>query len=740
MRPARPLATLDRQRNFALRRARLGESFTDPERVYRVCKARGMDLVTISDHNTLEGALRIAHLPDTFMSVEVTTQFPDEQVPLHVLVWDLTEEDHRDLQPYRSSVFELVALLRERRLAHALAHPLYRMGAVLTVAHVERLLLLFSVWEGRNGARSHESNELACGIAAAATPEVLDRLANRYGLDPAACGGPALTGGSDDHGALDIATTWTESAGSTANEMLAAVMAGECSLAGEHGSTTKLAHALTALLANGYRAGGGVLPDLLAARVERLFDEDAADPVERHREITEAMVDLSCVLGERGRAGGLQLSSLSGLGGRLMAFAFSAALQTPYLATAQHHADSRHSLQAIEQGFFGLSVREHDPRALVFTDTFVDVNGVAGTMRQLAAASADGRFEGHVVVAGSTDASGVASVRADWIAPIPDYDALSLSFPVPTDVLARVEQYRPDVVHVATPGPVGLCGLAVARLLGIPVVGSYHTELGPYALHLTHDVLVSQATGAYVDWFYRQCGLVLAPTASVAERLRNGGLENVHIWGRGVDATRFDPALRDDELRSTLLDGADILLLSVGRLSREKRLDDLFQAYARVTRVRPHTRLVVVGDGPERLSLQRTAPTGVTFVGEARGDELSRLYASADLFCFTSTTDTFGQVLLEAAASGLPVVAVAAGGAVDLVEHGATGRLVPVGDSGAFAAALLDLAEAPLLRGRYASAARRRAAGQSWDGSLCELTEAYRLICRTDRRRLTAAA
>jgi len=114
--------------SYALRRARLGESYTPPERVYRTCKARRMDYVTISDHNTVEGALRIAHEPGAFLSVEVTTQFPEDSVPLHVLVWGLTEDDHRDLQPYRPSVYELVAFLRERGLAHALAHPLYRMG------------------------------------------------------------------------------------------------------------------------------------------------------------------------------------------------------------------------------------------------------------------------------------------------------------------------------------------------------------------------------------------------------------------------------------------------------------------------------------------------------------------------------------------------------------------------------------------------------------------------------------
>jgi glycosyltransferase involved in cell wall biosynthesis len=726
--------------NYALRRARLGESYTAPERVYRVCKARGMDLVTISDHNTVEGALRIAHLPDAFVSVEVTTQFPGEHVPLHVLVWNLTEEDHRDLQPYRPSVFELVRFLRERSLEHGLAHPLYRMGDPLTVAHIEQLLVLFAVWEGRNGARSRESNELACRLAASVDRAKLAELAYRHGIEPCHTGSIALTGGSDDHGALDIATTWTEAPAGSIAEFLTEIGGGHGDPGGAHGSTTKLAHALTALLVNAYRGGGGILPDMLAARVERLFDADATDADERHAEISGAMTDLARVLGERARSGGVGLSSLPGIGGRLGAVAFAAALQAPYLATAHHHADSRQSLHAIEHAFFGVTVEEPEPRALVFTDTFDEINGVAGTMRQLAEAAAAGRFAGSVVTAGHRSSSGAVALRPDWVASLPGYEGLDLAFPVPTDVLACIERERPDVVHVATPGPVGLCGLAVARLLAIPVVGSYHTELAPYALHLTRDLLISQAMEAYVDWFYRQCATVLAPTTSVAAALRARQYREVGLWGRGVDHDLFHPRRRDQLLRSQLLRGADALLLSVGRISHEKRLDTLLQSYACVTREFPRVRLLVVGDGPARRELERTAPAGVDFYGEARGEELAGLYAAADLFCFASTTDTFGQVLLEAAASGLPVVAAAAGGALDLVTDHVTGRLVPPDDSDAFAAALAESLRSPAMRTVYGIAGRNAALERGWDVSIAQLSRCYRRVLGAAERRVAVAA
>ena len=716
--------------NYALRRARLGESYTSPERVYRTCRARGMSLVTISDHNTVEGALRIAHQPGAFLSVEVTTRFPEDDVPLHVLVWNLTEEDHRDLQPYRPSVYELVAFLRARGLAHALAHPLYRMGPPLAVSHVERMMLLFRVWEGRNGARPQEANELACRLAAAAGPASLATFAERHGIEPVHDGTIALTGGSDDHGALDIATTWTEARGGTPEAFLASVEGGGASIAGAHGSTTKLAHAVAALFVNAYRAGGGELPDTIRAQVELLFDRDAEDAEERHREIADLASRLVRLLGERARSGGVALASLPGAGRRLSALAYAAGLQLPYLATAHHHAGSRDGLAEIERGFFGAPRRPRAPRALVFTDTFSEVNGVAGTMRRLAAAAADGRFAGSVVVAShAPEQPGVVTLPPDWSLPLPSYEAIDLRFPLPTDVLALVESDPPDVVHVATPGPVGVCGLLVARLVGIPAVGSYHTELGPYALHLTHDALVAEAMDVYVDWFYKQCAVVLAPTRQVADALESRGLPNVGLWGRGVDTSQFGPERRDAARRRELLGGDDgLVVLSVGRLSREKRIGVLLDAYALVSRRRPDVRLVVAGDGPARRELERTAPAGTVFTGELVGDDLAALYASADVFCFPSTTDTFGQVLLEAGASGLPAVAAATGGALELVAPGRTGSLVPPDDAHAFAAALLELAADPELRRRQGAAGREAALARTWPAAIASLADVYRSV------------
>jgi glycosyltransferase involved in cell wall biosynthesis/predicted metal-dependent phosphoesterase TrpH len=696
--------------NYALRRARLGESYTEPQRVYDVCKQRGMKFVTISDHNTVEGALHIAHLPDTFVSVEVTTRIPEDDVPLHVLVWDLTEEDHRDLQQYRPSVTDLVAFLNERQLAHALAHPLYRMGAQLTPAHMAQLLELFTVWEGRNGARPEEANGLACKLAATR--------------------GLALTGGSDDHGALDIATTWTQADGETPQDFLAAVMRGDCATGGAHGSTVKLAHALAALAANAYRESGGRLSPLAAGQVRALFDDDADDPAERHDEIRSASRQAARLLGARVREGGVGVAQLDSIAPRISALMSAAAVQAPYLATAHHHAGSRSGLDQIEAAFFGVREEARELRSLVFTDTFMEANGVAGTMRRLAAEGGHGALPVSVATAGeeSHEQSGLIEFAPDWTLPLPSYELLALRFPLVTDVLERVEADPPDVIHVATPGPVGLCGLVASRVLDIPLVGSYHTELGPYALHLTHDLLIAQAMDLWVDWFYRQCSLVLAPTHAVADALRHRGHARVSVWGRGVDTTLFSPDRRSSLVRDRLLGDGRVLLLSVGRVSEEKRLSVLLDAYCVLRERCDEVRLAIVGDGPAREDLQATAPDGVQFVGEVRGEQLAEVYASADVFCFPSTTDTFGQVLLEAAASGLPAVAAATGGAPELVQHGKTGLLVPPDDSAALAHALGELVDDQRLRMALGRKALSGAQRRTWDAAYGELLAAYAAV------------
>jgi glycosyltransferase involved in cell wall biosynthesis len=726
--------------NYTLKRSSLGESYTTVEHVYETCRRRGMDFVTVSDHDTIEGALRLAGRPGTFISEEITTQFPEDSVPLHVLAWGITEEDHSDLQPLRPSVYELSAFLRERAIAYALAHPLYRMGPPLTVWHVERLMMLFRCWEGRNGGRPADSNDLACRLARAATPAYLAKLADRHGFEPAHEGPIALTAGSDDHAGIDLATTWTETAhADSVDEFLGEVRAGRTTPLGAHGSPVKLTNAMLGLFLNAYRERSATTSEVVEALLE-LFEEEHEDADEHHRAIMEAVSRTAQTLLEQARSGGAGLTGVDGLGGRVGAAALAAVLQVPLLATTRHQAGSRAGLREIEHGFFGPRRAVEEPRVLLFTDTFSETNGVAGTIRRLAAAGAAGQLPLRVVATGTHSSAGVLAVQPGWSIPVPTAEHLALAFAAPADLIARVEAERPEVVHLATPGPIGLVGLLCAKILGLPTVGSYHTELGQYALQLTRDLLLAEATALYVDWFYRQCDLVLPPTKAVGNALAERGMHSQLIWGRGVDTELFKPERRDEQLRAQLLAEGHVLAITVSRLSAEKRVDFLLSAFTIARRRHPGLRLVVIGDGPARRELEANAPNGVRFLGELHGRELATAYASADLFCLASATETFGQVLLEASASGLPVIVSDVGGAPELVGHEQTGLLVAPTDLAGYAAALELLASSATQRSALGSAGIGRAASRSWARSLEQLRVAYRTAAlqteEIDRRQL----
>ena len=491
----------------------------------------------------------------------------------------------------------------------------------------------------------------------------------------------------------------------------------------------KLAHAVGALALNAYRASGRSLPALVSLQVASLFDGRDDGP-ERHDRIVAATSLVARSLSDGARRGAFELDALPTLGNRLGTLLLAGAIEAPFVGAVRHHAETNIGVRRLRRELSGGStVPTREPRVLVFTDTFDETNGVAGTMRRLAAASAAGELPVRVVTSGATRAAGLVSFAPDWSFALPGYESLDMRVPSLTQVLAFVEAEQPDAIHVATPGPVGLCGLAAATALGLPLVGSYHTELGPYALHLTRDLLVADAFDRYVEWFYARCALVLGPTGAVAEALARKGLA-ASVWGRGVDTSRFTPERRDEELRAGHLGGGNILLLHVGRLSAEKRVDVLLAAFARLRDSLPGARLVLAGDGPGRPAFEADAPPGATFLGELHGDALADLYASADAFCFPSTTDTFGQVLLEAAASGLPAVAAATGGALELVDDGHTGLLVPPDDPLQLANAIHDLAAFPDRRQRYGRAARAAALERTWQRSYDELLAAYRTVTR----------
>lgn len=362
-------------------------------------------------------------------------------------------------------------------------------------------------------------------------------------------------------------------------------------------------------------------------------------------------------------------------------------------------------------------------RVAIVTETFLpQVNGIT---RMLLAYLTYLEKHGHSAVVfapgdGERRCHGFEIVRVNG-APFPLYPELILA-PYSMKMGPRLRAWRPDIVHLAGPFVLGLHGLHVARALGVPVAAHYQTDLGRYAQHFGLGAFAGMARRRLVE-IHNACDVTFAPTPAVAAELRDRGICNVHVSGRGVDATLFHPARRDPALRAQFTGGRDRpVILYVGRLSLEKNVAVLVE----VARALPMFPLVVAGDGPARGMLQAAlAGHDVHFTGMLHGHELAATYASSDVFLFPSATETFGQVVREAMAAGLPPIGIHAGGVQDIIRDGETGLLCPSGDEAALIGAVRRLAGDAALRATMGAAARHDAAGHTWDAVFDRLTGWY---------------
>lgn len=374
----------------------------------------------------------------------------------------------------------------------------------------------------------------------------------------------------------------------------------------------------------------------------------------------------------------------------------------------------------------------------IFTDNdFAKVNGVTTTLRAvLEHAPDDVRPRIYTCEDRGFDTSHYLAVKSFGVG-IPFYREMKMYLPPLWRFARAASADRIDVVHLTTPGPVGLAALYVARRLGCPLVGSFHTDLTAYTRLLSGSPLLGRLMQEYLRWPYGRCARVLAPSAATRRTLQTGGLDDtrIHLWPRGVATERFRPDLRSDELRASWgVSARRPALLYVGRVSREKGLDILRPLADRLHQCGIDHRWVIVGDGPMRPALEATCHDAV-FTGTLDRDRVAVAMASCDLFVFPSETDTAGNVVLEAQASGLPVLVTDCGGPQENMVNGETGyvcRGMPD-----FSRRIADVLTRPHEHERLARAARAYAEGRSWTSALSPLFQAYRdVACLAPAARL----
>jgi len=355
--------------------------------------------------------------------------------------------------------------------------------------------------------------------------------------------------------------------------------------------------------------------------------------------------------------------------------------------------------------------------ALVSETWFPQVNGVSRSLEKLVDSLLGSGDTVRLFIPRYPESHGQDGLSAVGFraVPLPFYPEVRLPLVTPARVARELTGFRPDVVHIATEGPLGWAALRAARNLTLPVVSSYHTSFAHY-LRLYGAGWLEGAAWRYLRGFHNATAATFCPTPSIRDQLREKGFARVEIWSRGVNCVNFHPGKRDGELRRRLgLPENAVVLACCGRLAAEKNLETLLAAFSRLPTALP-VNLLLIGDGPLRSKLEAAAADPrVIFTGYRRGEELARIYASADLFVFPSLSDTFGNVLLEAMASGLPAVAFDVPGPRDVVRHGETGLLVGKIGAEGLAAALAALIADPARLAGMSAQALRYAAGQNWE-------------------------
>lgn len=741
-----------RPSEWILKKLGCPESFTEPSKLYDIAMKRGMSMVTITDHNTIEGCLEIADKPGVFTSEEVTTYHPEDGCKFHVLVYDIDENIHKDLQEVRLNIFELIPYLREKGITHSLAHPLYSVNGKLDKDHVERCLVLFNNFE-QNGARGETQNQRLRNILEALTPDRILKFAEKHRLEKFLTPetGKYLTGGSDDHSSLTIARRYTYVEGAIfKNDFFHGLEIGKAVIKGHGSHPETLAQNIYSIAYQFYEDKFGLSKYVNSDVVFKFLDKFLLGELEREprliarlhffwnnrkRKNTEADDEQKVIQLIRKEAHNiirdepnLLISTgnetitdenldqkwfefVNRISNRLLknfanqmidsmagadilnvfqslgsAGALYAVMAPYFVSYSIFSLDRRFSSEMLDH-FQGspdrllTSIKELN--VAHFTDTFYEVNGVTGTLKkQIEEARSKNR---RYTVITCDERNSVPGARVKNFRPIGVYELSvypeqKLFYPPFLEILSYCYQKEFNQIHAATPGPIGLAAMAIARILKVPFVGTYHTALPQYAQYLTEDPAIANMVWRYIIWFYDQMDTIFVPSRATAQELVEHGISKskIRLTPRGVDSREFHPEKRNpDMLRDELGIPEGFKLLYVGRVSKEKNLKLLENAFTKLAVFKKNIQLVIVGDGPYFDEMRHNLKDfPAYFTGYLTGERLRSVFASCDLFVFPSVTDTFGNVVLEAQASGLPVIVTDQGGPCENIVDGKTGFII----------------------------------------------------------------
>jgi glycosyltransferase involved in cell wall biosynthesis len=727
------------------------ESYTETDFIYKSAKEQGMDYVTITDHNTIAGAIELhgKYPQDTFISVESTTYFPEDGCKIHILIYDITQAQFDQIEAVRDNIYRLRDYLKEQNLAHSVAHATYSINERLTVEHLEKLILLFDVFEGINGARLGCSNTSWREILTNFTPYHIGELYRKYGITPFSQTPwiKGFTGGSDDHAGLFIGKTFTTAPCENKKAFIDMLREKKTMSAGQAGNYKafvfkiyKIAYDfsknkasdnrqdvwgfINSVLFENKQFGGfknwiaiekmkkrkGAQNKILIRFIETFranFSDQTAMTIDKkidsmYGNVAQLADDLfvlmiSSILRDFGDGKIVELIK------NISAILPMAFLSAPFISSLKHLRRDKKVITELQEKY--VPHLKEQKRVLWFTDTIDDLNGVAVTLKNFMNIAAEHDLNIKFVVCRPNNAMTTFEAKRCLNLPLvyeytPDfYDIYTLRFPSFLRALEMLYELDPTEVIISTPGPVGLAGLIFSKLFGIKVTGVYHTDFSMQAYSIIKDESVTRIVDKGIFWIYSQMDEIRVPSQAYISILEQRGFERnkIKIFKRGFDNDFFKerPVVSKDILKTKYQTKEGFNLLWAGRVSSDKNLDFLLAIYEKIAEQYSDINLIIVGDGPMLPEIREKAKKDKRLIltGKVGREELRELYYHSDLFVFPSVTDTFGMVILEAQACGLPAIVTDKGGPQEIVQHEKTGYVLPATEADLWIRTIMDMYE-----------------------------------------------
>lgn len=716
-----------------LRKLGSQESYTEVDDIYHLAKKRGMDFVTITDHNSLEGSLELVekYPQDTFTGAEITAKFPEDGCKVHVLCFDINPAQFYIINNLRNDIYALRNYIKLNNIAYSVAHATFAVNGKLSIETLEKLILLFDVFEGINGSRNIVYNQIWIKVLNNLTSDDIDRLYRKYKIEPMSRDPwiKGLTGGSDDHAGLFIGKTFARSEAVTKEEFLSDLRSKLTVSSGRSNCFRAMVYILGKIgydfanhQAGGYQGVWGLVSRMIFEKQTRFSVKESlmlmkmrtsrkskqrlmAKFINRLGVITkndkdiapddyidnvydcladfadDILISIIKMFHEVFKQG--KLENLFKAASLLL---FQTFVIAPFLGTWKLLNTKRHLVKQLQRNF------DHEPdlkekKVLWFSDTIADLNGVSSTLRKIARFSEGEGYQLKLAVCSprlkqfKDLPSNIINLDSIFDFTSALYPSYTMHFPSMLRALDSLFEEHPDEIIISTPGPMGLLGMLVARLSGIKAKAIYHTDFTEQMRHIEAGETVVKGFDKYLKWFYANADEVRVPSAEYIAILAGRGyhLPYVKVFRRGIDHDMFyyDNSKAQCFRKQHGINGP--ILLYAGRVSEDKNISFLGGVYRNVLKFHQSATLVVAGDGPGLVSWKKSLADlpQVIFLGGMSREEMKYIYSLADLLVFPSITDTFGMVVLEAQACSLPCLVSDRGGPQSIVMNGQTGQVLP---------------------------------------------------------------